>query len=242
MQTVAYAQYDFPNELVLPLPLSQIFEFAKKNRAPSWRSIAKEMELIANDNKEEIIEMMGDSMVKAMTEEITLGNVSDKTLAELNSKMKYLNSKFEHLNTYFEGLGAYDQRNLLLPFVDKESSSLAKYREKFREKVTSKSEWNETDALIYSYYLIYQDCINVWRAALKKASKDNIGSRLNVIKTLLFAYKPILFAYMSDKPIQNELLVRKMAQLRASANPVGVYPLKSTVYEPLKAISALPPV
>ncbi len=241
MPTATYIQFDFVSELALPLPLSQIFEFAKKNRAPSWRSIAKEIELIANDNKEKIIELMGDSVVKAMTEEITLGNVSDKSLAELNSKIDYLNSKFEHLNNYFEGLGAYDQRKLLLPFIDKESNVLAKYREEFRKKVTSKTEWNSTDALIYSYYLIYQDCINLWRITLKKASKDNIRASLNTIKILLFAYKPLLFAYMSNKSIQNELLVKKLAQLRSSVNPVGIYPLKSTVYDPLKAISVLPP-
>ena len=242
MANSVYVQYDFPKELMFQLPFIQIADFAKGNRAPHWREIEAEIEIIAKDNREEIVELLGNSMIKAMTEDVKLGNISEDTLNEVKTKIEYLNSKFKHVNQYFDSLDAYGQRSLLLPFIEKEINSMIKYKERFRTIVTSKTEWSANDSLAYSYYLLYLDNINIWRNSLRKASKDNIGSKINIIKGLVFVYKPILVAYMLNKNLPNELMIRRIAELRAGINPSGVYTSEPRLYEIGKTISAISPI
>ena len=242
MANSVYVQYDFPKELMFQLPFIQISDFAKGNRAPHWREIVAEIEIITKDNREDIVELLGNSMIKAMTEDVNLGNISEDTLNEIKTKIEYLNSKFKHVNQYFDSLDAYGQRSLLLPFIEKEINSLVKYKEKFRTIIASKLEWNSNDSLVYSYYLLYLDNINIWRDSLQKASKNNIGSRINIIKGLIFVYKPILVAYMLNKKLPNELMVRRIAELRVGINPGGIYTSAPKLYEIGKTISALSPI
>lgn len=242
MANSVYIQYEFPKELMFQLPFVQIADFAKRNHAPHWREIREEIEIIAIDNRDEIVDLLGNSMIKAMTEDVGLDNISEDTLKEVKTKIDYLNEKFKYVNQYFDSLDVYGQRSLLLPFIDKEINSLVKYKERFRTVVTSKAEWNTNDTLAYSYYLLYLDNINIWRNYLKKASKDNIGSKINIIKGLVFVYKPILIAYMLNKNLPNELMIRRIAELRASINPPMVYTNEPKLYEISKAISVLSPI
>jgi len=231
---------EFSRALIIPLPFNQISDFAKKHRVPNWRVIEAEVERVAMDNQEEIAKL-GNSMIKAMTEDVSLGKISDVTLEEVKSKIDYLNSKFKHVDEYFDSLDPYGQRDLLLPFIDKESSALAKYKDNFRIFITSKVEWDLNDSLMYSYYLLYQDAINAWRVSLKRASKETIKGRLNIIKGLMFIYKPIIYAYVSGKQLPNEVIVKRIAELRAQMNPRGIYPMIPRMYEALEAISKVPP-
>ena len=240
MATIVTIQ-EFPTELMIPLPFNQISEYAKRHRYPSWRAIEAEVKKIAMDNKEEIIDLVGSSLIKAMSEDISLCKATEEATKDVKSKLEYLNSKFTHLNQYFDSCDSYEQRNLLSPFIDKESSSLARYKEKFRVLVTSKTKWELTDSLIYSYYLLYQETINVYRVLLQLSSKETINSRLNTLKSLMFFYKPIILAYALGKPLPNEVLVKKIAELRACINPKGVYPIPPNIYETLEVISTIPP-
>ncbi|MGC8622201.1 MAG: hypothetical protein ACP5U0_09830 [Caldisphaera sp.] len=233
---------EFPTELILSLPFKQIAENAKKTREPLWREIKAEIEKIAFDNKEAIIDLLSNSIIKAITEEISLGKVSEGTMKEVTSKIEYLNDKFKYINKYFESLDPYVQRSLLTPFLDDECSSLARYKENFATLVASKEKWDLNDSLIYSYYLLYEETINVWRILLKRASRDTIKSKLNIIKSLMFFYKPIILTYVLGKQIPNEVLVKKLAELRASINPRGIFPIAPKIYEVLEAISTVPPI
>ena len=229
-------------ELMFQLPFRQISDLAKKNRVPDWRMIQKEIEILAENNKDDVVNFLANSMLKAITEEVTLGSVSETTIEEIKNKMGYLNSKFSHLDAYFNGLSHDDQRKLLVSFVEKEISSLTKNKDRFRVLVTSKSDWNLNDGLIYSYYLLYLDTMTVCRIALKNASQYTLNSRLNVIKTLLFAYKPILLAYLLGKSFPNKVLVKRIAELRASVNPIGVYTIDPKVYDIGRVISDISPI
>lgn len=242
MATSVQLQYDFPKELMFQLPFISIFDFAKKQRVPHWREIEAEVEIIARDNRAEIEDLLGNAIIKAMTEDVKLGNISDDTLKEVKDKIDYLNSKFKYVNDYFESLGAYDQRDLLLPFIEKEINSLVKFKEKFKITITSKEKWNLNDSLMYSYYLLYLDSINVWRTSLKKASRDNIGGRINILKSLIFIYKPLLVAYMLNKKLPNEIVVKRIAELRAGINPRGVYTAKPEIDKINQAISTIAPI
>jgi hypothetical protein len=237
---------DYPQlitrDLILQLPFVQISEFAKKRRAPNWKEIEKEIKLIVERNNVELIDLLANSMLKAITEEVTLGNVTEDTLEELKDKMGYLNSKFRRLDAYFDTLTTYEQRDLLLPFIEKEINTLVRNKDSFKTILISKEQWNQNDASIYTYYLLYLDCINVWTNALKNASKYTITGRLNIIKGLLFAYKPLLIAYMLNKPIPNQVLLRKLAELRASVNPLGIYTIEPKVYNMFKTISEISPI
>jgi len=231
----------FPSDFIIPLPFNQISNFAKKSRAPNWRQIEADVKRLAMDNQEEIAKL-SDSMIKAMTEDVSLGKISDIILEEIKSKIDYLNSKFKHIDEYFESLDPHDQRDLLLPFIDKEISILAKYKDNFKIFIISKSKWDLNDSLMYSYYLLYQDSITAWRSILKQASRETIKSKLNIIKGLIFIYKPIIYAYVSGKNLPNEVIVKRIAELRASINPSKIYPIiKPKVYEALEAISEVPP-
>ena len=237
-----YMQYDFPKELMFQLPFVQIFNLAKGHRISYWRKIEAEIEVIARDNRKEIVDLLGNSIIKAMDEDVRLGNISEDTLKEVKDKIEYLNSKFKYVNEYFESLDSYEQRSLLLPFIEKEINSLIKYKEKFRAIVTSKEAWDSNDSLIYSYYLLYLENLTIWRNYLKKASRDSIGGRLNILKGLAFVYKPILVAYMLNKQFPNGLLIRRIAELRAGINPRGVYVAEPKLYEISKVVSALSPI
>lgn len=232
---------EFPIELMIPLPFKQISYHAEKQRVPTWREIKAEVDKIAMDNKEEIVDLLSNSIIKAMTEDISLGKVSDDTLKEVKSKIEYLNLKFKHLNEYFESRDPYVQRSLLAPFINEESSSLARYKENFKILVTSKTKWELNDSLIYSYYLLYQETINVYRLLLERSSKGTISNRLNNLKILMFFYKPIILAYILGKHLPNDVLVKKIAELRASINPMGLYAIDPNVYETLEVVSTIPP-
>ena len=235
-------QYDFPKELMFQLPFIKIFDFAKNQRAPHWREIGAEVKIIARDNRAEIEDLLGNAMIKAMTEDVNLGNISDDTLKEIKDKIEYLNSKFKYVNDYFESLGVYDQRNLLLPFIEKEINSLIKFKDKFKIIITSKEKWNLNDSLMYSYYLLYLDNISIWRMSLKKAPRENIGGRINILKSLIFIYKPLLVAYMLNKKLPNEIVIRRIAELRAGINPRGVYFAKPEIDKINQAISTIAPI
>lgn len=241
MAVNANPQYKFPQELVLQLPFTQISDFAKTNRAPQWRKISAEIEIIARANKDEIINLFGNSMIKAMEEDVKAGDISEDTLKEIKTKIEYINSKFKYLNEYYEQLNAYDKRSLLMPFIDRELTALVNYKDAFMTNLTSKTEWDQNDSLMYSYYLLYLENINYWRAALHKASKDNIETRLNVLNSLMFIFKPILVAYLLRKQFSNEILVGHIAQLRAYINPTGIYVTEPKISEIGEAISAISP-
>ncbi len=242
MATSAQLQYDFPKELMFQLPFISIFDSAKKQRVPHWRDIEAEVEIIARDNRAEIEDLLGNAIIKAMTEDVKLGNISDDTLKEVKDKIEYLNSKFKHVDDYFESLSAYDQRNLLLPFIEKEINSLVKFKDKFKIAITSKEKWNLNDSLMYSYYLLYLDNINVWRVFLKKASRENIGARINILKSLIFIYKPLLIAYMLNKKLPNEIVIKRIAELRIVINPSGVSTAKPEIDKINQAISTIAPI
>lgn len=232
---------EVPIALIIPLPFEQISDHAKMHRAPDWREIKEEVDKIAMDNKAEIVDLLSNSMIKAMMEDISLGKVSDSTLKEVNSKIEYLNLKFKHINDYFESRDPYTQRSLLAPFIDEESSSLARYKENFRILVTSKTKWELTDSLIYPYYLLYQETINVYRLLLQRSSKETINNRLNLLKSLMFFYKPIILAYILGKHLPSDILVKKISELRANVNPQGVYAIAPNIYETLEVVSTIPP-
>ena len=80
-------------ELMFQLPFRQISDLAKKNRVPDWRMIQKEIEILAENNKDDVVNFLANSMLKAITEEVTLGSVSETTIEEIKNKMGYLNTK-----------------------------------------------------------------------------------------------------------------------------------------------------
>lgn len=231
----------FPIELMVPLPFKQISYYAEKQRAPSWHEIKAEVDKIAMNNKEEIVDLLSNSMIKAITEDISLGKVSEDTLKEVKSKIEYLNLKFKHVNEYFESCDPYVKRTLLAPFIDEESSSLARYKENFRLLVISKTKWELNDALIYPYYLLYQETLNVYRLLLRRSSKETIRDRLNALKILIFFYKPIILAYVLGKPLPNDVLVKKIAELRANINPSGLFITTPNINKALEVVSTIPP-
>ncbi|MCL5089807.1 MAG: hypothetical protein M1382_01395 [Candidatus Marsarchaeota archaeon] len=222
MVTEVYIQ-DFPIDLAFSLPFKQIFDLARKRRFPNKSEIEKEVMAIAFKNKDEIVDLLSNSLLKAMNEDIRLGEISNDTTKELNTKISYLNNQFKSVNDYFESLDAEDQRDLLLPFIEKELNTLIDYKNKFERKLISKSEWDDNDSIIYTYYSVYQETIAVYRGILKKANRIRIGSVLNVIKTILFFYKPILLVYMLGKPLENDIVLERLSELRANINPAQFY-------------------
>ncbi len=222
MVTEVYIQ-DFPIDLAFSLPFKQIFDLARKRRFPNKSEIEKEVMAIALKNKDEIVDLLSNSLLKAMNEDIRLGEISNDTTKELNTKISYLNNQFKSVNGYFESLDVEDQRDLLLPFIEKELSTLIDYKNKFERKLISKSEWDDNDSIIYTYYSVYQETIAVYRGILKKANRIRIGSVLNVIKTILFLYKPILLVYMLGKPLENDIVLERLSELRANINPAQFY-------------------
>ena len=146
---------DYPQlitrDLILQLPFVQISEFAKKRRAPNWKEIEKEIKLIVERNNVELIDLLANSMLKAITEEVTLGNVTEDTLEELKDKMGYLNSKFRRLDAYFDTLTTYEQRDLLLPFIEKEINTLVRNKDSFKTILISKEQWKKLNLNIYFF-------------------------------------------------------------------------------------------
>lgn len=238
----SYLQLDVLSFLSTPLPFKEIFYFAKKNHDPSWRQIEKEIVEIAKKNKEQVIDLLSTSMIKLMQEEITLESVTEETLKETNKKIEYLNNQFEHLNKYFEGLSPNDQRKLLLPFIDKELIELNKHKREFKTKVDGKKVWNSNDAMIYSYYLVYQDNINFLYNTLKKVNQERVKNVINLIKSSLLFYKPVLLAYMLGKNFDNEILAKRLAELRSSFNPKDIYPYSPKIYEVYKELFSVSPI
>ena len=214
---------DFPIDLAFSLPFGQIFNLARKRRFPNKSKIEKEVMAIALKNKDEIVDLLSNSLLKAMSEDIRLGEISNDTTKELNTKISYLNNQFKSVNDYFESLDVEDQRDLLLPFIEKELSTLIDYKNKFERKLISKSEWDDNDSIIYTYYSVYQETIAVYRGILKKANRIRIGNVLNVIKTILFFYKPVLLVYMLGKPLENDIVLERLSELRANINPAQFY-------------------
>lgn len=229
-------------ELMYQLPFKQILEFARINRAPNFKVMYKEIQTIVDGNNEEILSFMLDSVLKATVEEVTLGSVTDSTLDEIKDKIDYINSKFGHVDAYFNSLNLNDQKRLLLSFIEKEIKFLINNKDNFRALVAAKVKWDSNDALIYSYYLLYLDAMSVWRRELKRASRYTIGGRLNTIKALLLVYKPLLLAYISNREFPNKVLVKKIAELRASVNPTGLYPTQTKMYEISRVVSDISPI
>ncbi len=232
----------YSGELMLQLPVRQIFEFARKNRVSNWRTLEKEIDALVDENKEELEELLSGSIMKAISEETMLGDVTEETSKDLREKFDHLNTKFKHIDDYFNTLDAYDQRNLILPFIGKESKQLTDAKDRFRTMIISKSTWDSVDTLMYTYYLTYLDAINALRNVLKKASRDTIISKLNLMKALLFLYKPILISFMLDKPIPIEVLRKKTAQLRTFVNPNGLYVTPTKIYEAEQLLSSISPI
>lgn len=239
---ITYTTPDLLGFLLTQLPVLEIFQFAKKNRDPNWREIELEIGKVANENKEEVVDLLSNSMIKAMEEDVRLGDVTEDTSKEITTKISYLNERFSHLNSYFGGLTPNQQRDLLLPYMGEELKQLNKFKNNFKDKINKKSKWDSNDTVMYTYYLLYQDTIAFLYTTFKSASRDRIVSILNIIKHALFLYKPIMLAYVLDKPFKHEILVRRIAELRAFLNPRDIFPITPKIYEVYKEISSVAPV
>ncbi len=235
-------ELQIPKELVLPLPIEEISEYAKKNHVPYWQDIQKEVQRVVKDNQEKIEDFLTNSMLKLMNEDVSLNNINESTLKEFTKKLDYLNSKFKYLNEYFESLSSNDQRSLLLPFINSAVKSLTNYKKTFKINLISKTKWNLNDSIIYSYYLLYLDNIEALRELLEKATNVTIQGRLNNIKGLIFWYEPIILIYLMNKPLPNEVLLKRIAELRSNINPIGIYPVEPKLDEMVETISSLPPI
>lgn len=222
MATEAYTQ-EFPIELIFSLPFKQIFEFARKMRDPNRFKMEVAIGKLAHDNREDIVDLLSSSLIRAMDEDIVLGEVSNDTMKEIKTKVDYLNEQFRSIDSYFESLKVEDQRKLILPFMEKELTTLINYKDKFAARINSKSKWNDNDSIIYTYYSLYQENMAVYRKILKTASREKIGSVLNIIKIMVSFYKSVLLAYMLDKPLKNEVVIERLSELRANINPERFY-------------------
>ena len=80
------------------------------------------------------------------------------------------------------------------------------------------------------------------RELLEKATNVTIQGRLNNIKGLIFWYEPIILIYLMNKPLPNEVLLKRIAELRSNINPIGIYPVEPKLDEMVETISSLPPI
>jgi len=235
-----YAQ-EIPIELLLPMPFKQISDLARKRRSAHWRAIQAEIEKVAIENKEAVINFLSDSIIKAMEEEEELGEVSSDTIKELKTNINYLNNQFKNLNDFFESLDVVDKKDLILPFIEREITDLRNYRDKFVEMVNSKPRWDDNDAIICTYYSLYQENITVYRNLLKKAHRWEIESIIDTIKTLTVVYKSILLTYIIDKPVKNEVVLKRLGELRANV-PSSYYILPANRRKIADALSTVAPI
>jgi len=243
-----YAQ-EAPIELMYPMPFMQILNLARKRHSAYWRTIQAEIEKVAIENKEAVVSFLSDSIIKAMEEEVTLGEVSSDTMKELKTNINYLNNQFKNLNDYFESLDVKDKKELILPFIEREITDLRNYRDKFVEMVNSKPRWDDNDAIICTYYSLYQENITVYRNKLKKVHRWRIGSIIDIIKILTLVYKSVLLTYIIGKPVKNEIILKRLGELRANIiqsshyiRPISYYILPTNRRKIADALSTVAPI
>jgi hypothetical protein len=242
MSELGYIQYGFPMDLIYSLPFQQILYNAKKNHIANSRQMEKEVEILSKQNKDEIIDLLTNYMIKAMEEDVKLGNVSDSTVKEIGTRIDYLNSQFRDINDYFENMDIYDQRKLLLPFIEKELNNLINFKDKFKQKINSKPKWNDNDSIMYTYYSLYLENMAVYRKILKTASRERIKGVLNAIKIMLLYYKAVLLVYVLGKPLKNEVVLERLSELRSNINPSRFYITSSKHREIIDSLSKVAPI
>jgi len=236
-----YAQ-EVPIELLFPMPFKQISDLARKRHNAYSRTIQAEIEKVAIENKEVVISFLSDSIITAMEEEAKLGEVSSDTMKELKININYLNDQFKNLNDFFESLDVVDKKELILPFIEREITDLHNYRDKFVEMVNSKPRWDDNDAIICTYYSLYQENITVYRNLLKKAHRWEIESIIDIIKTLTVVYKSVLLTYIIGKSVKNEVILKRLGELRANMIPSSYYILPPNRRKITDALSTVAPI
>jgi hypothetical protein len=221
---------DFLRIITSQFPFAQIEELSKRLHYPTSRLIRREVEEIVNANKEQIFDL-SNSIVKVMESEVTLLAPDASLVNDMKNKLEYVNDKFKHINEFYEECTAVQKRELLLPFLSEESNKLDKYYQLFVNKVTEKGKWDNNDADIIVYYKLYTDFLKILYNKIKTTRRNDLEGSIKDITNVMFFYKPVLIAYMLESNLNNDVLVKRLAELRSYLIPrFGITP-SNTFYE-----------
>lgn len=238
MESEAQISYpiDFLRQLSLQFPLKEIAILAKVKRYATWMRLKSKIEEIQRENKQEILNLY-DSIINISKNEVYDVTPTMEDITKIKQQIANINEKFKDINKFYDSCTSIEKKRLLLPFLGQESSEFKKYMNTFFQKLDSKIMWDKNDSLVYTYYKLYLELIDASYLKLYSETGDKIESTINQITSLLFFYKPILIAYVSNK-LDDKVLIRRLAELRVNLRP-RILP---KINDKIKELFKIPPI
>lgn len=237
MYTNVIPELDMYKFFSLQLPLTQIFDIARRNHHA--RLMEKEIALLTTSD-EELVEGLMDDIVKSMKKDISLADGKD-IVERITSNLSYLRKRFGHITAYFTSLPAHERKGVVLDFLKQESRSLNRYKDLFENLVETRIKTKRTlnEMLILSYYQLYYDKTVELYKELEKTKPSNLNRIMNRIFFTVVLNKPIFLAYFKNN-LDYDTLLDKFADLRVDTRPQKLPVLKPKDYGFYQNLAKIP--
>jgi len=237
--------YDFPTDfiaqLVLQYPIKQIADFVRARHMNEAIVVKAEIEKVAREQAQVVREICND-MVKLMDYDDKLLLPEQEEVEQMKDKLTYINKRLKHTSEFLANRSPQEQRELFLPFLQEETDKLEKYEDYFFDKIDLKPIWELNDVTIHTYYRNYIDLLDAVTGSLRdKRTKDEIGRSLSQTSYLLFVYKPVIVAYMTNK-LPNNVLLKRSAEIRMMLESPNMQFSEGKLKSLYDKLLAIPPI